>query len=94
MGAELDEALGINVSRGQGSQPKRRKKKVRRKASELPPNLMGEMGEANAMYASGEYNEAAKLLLEVVRQAPNCPDPYQTLGLIYEEMNNTKKALE
>jgi tetratricopeptide (TPR) repeat protein len=31
---------------------------------------------------------------EVIRLAPNNPDPYQTLGMIYEELGNERKALD
>jgi len=34
------------------------------------------------------------MLLDIIRQAPNVSDPYHTLGLIYETMNDKKKALE
>ena len=34
------------------------------------------------------------MLQEVVRQAPAVADPYHTLGLIYEDMVDSKKALE
>ena len=95
MAAELDAALGIQQQGRQGEKRSRKKpKKPRRKASELPPALVGMMGEANTLYATAEYDEAATMLLEVVRLAPSCPDPYQTLGLIYEGMGQHKKALE
>ena len=93
-GAELDAALGLDKQRQPGKPNQKKKRKVRRKPSDLPPQLTGEMGEANALYASGQYQEAATLLQEVIRQAPQCPDPYQTLGLMYEEMGDVKKALE
>jgi tetratricopeptide (TPR) repeat protein len=37
---------------------------------------------------------AVGMLLDIIRQAPNVSDPYHTLGLIYETMNDKKKALE
>ena len=40
------------------------------------------------------YDEAIKLLLEVIKLAPNLPDPYHTLGLLHEASNNPRKALD
>ncbi|EWM25349.1 transcription factor iiic-gamma subunit [Nannochloropsis gaditana] len=41
-----------------------------------------------------EYREALRLLNEVVRQAPTVPDPYQTMGQIYEDQGEIQKAAE
>jgi len=38
----------------------------RRKMSELPRHLAGQMGEANVLYASREYEDARKMLMEVL----------------------------
>ena len=35
-----------------------------------------------------------QLLLEVVRLAPNAPDPYHTLGNIFQVRGDTRKALD
>lgn len=32
--------------------------------------------------------------MEVIRLAPNLPDPYHTLGLLHEAVGNAKKALD
>lgn len=40
------------------------------------------------------YHKAIELLQEVVRQEPGVAAPYHTLGLIYEDMKDPKKALE
>ena len=34
------------------------------------------------------------MFFEVIRRAPNIPDPYTNLGVIYEELNDRKRALE
>lgn len=52
------------------------------------------LGEATMHFAYREFQQAVKLLLEVVRLAPEMPHPYQTLGLIYEEMGQPLKALK
>jgi Tfp pilus assembly protein PilF len=41
----------------------------------------------------GRYGEAAELLTEVIRQAPNAADPYCTMGMIHEDQGDIKKAL-
>ena len=52
------------------------------------------LGEANIHFAYREFQQAVELLLEVVRLAPGMPHPYQTLGLIYEEMGRPLRALK
>lgn len=52
------------------------------------------MGDANICWMSRNFIEAAKLTQEVIRLAPNLPDSYHLLGLIYSDLNNKKKALE
>lgn len=52
------------------------------------------IGEANMLYVSKEYSNAVKLLTDVIKKVPQIPDPYQTLGLIYEDMNDKVKSLE
>lgn len=37
--------------------------------------------------------QAVELLKECVRIAPNVPDSYHTLGLLYDAMSDRKKAL-
>ena len=44
------------------------------------------LGDANLAYATHDFPTAIELLREVIRLAPNNPDPYQTLGMIYEEL--------
>ena len=52
------------------------------------------MGQANLLFTNGKFSEAAKILLELVKQAPKAPDPYNTLGLIHEEIHQHHKALK
>lgn len=46
------------------------------------------------LHHGSRYEEAIKLLLEVIKLAPNLPDPYHTLGLLHEASNNPRKALD
>ncbi|KAH7658015.1 RNA polymerase III transcription factor TFIIIC protein, partial [Dioscorea alata] len=70
-------------------------KRGRRKGSrkKLSPEVSRKIGDATLHYASGDYDKAIPLLEEVVRIAPNLPDAYYILGLIYDAMGNRKKAL-
>ncbi|KAH7678945.1 HCP-like protein [Dioscorea alata] len=71
------------------------KKRGRRKGSrkKLSPGVTRKIGDATLHYASGDYDKAIPLLEEVVRIAPNLPDAYYILGLIYDAMGSRKKAL-
>lgn len=44
--------------------------------------------------SSCRHAEATTLLLAVIREAPNLPDAYHTLGLLYESQGDAKKALD
>lgn len=40
------------------------------------------------------YDEAIDALTEVIKLAPNLADPYHTLGLLYEAIGRSRKALD
>lgn len=63
-------------------------------ASKVPPELAGVLGEANMLYASHQYDEAILLLKDFIKKAPTIPDPYHTLGMIYEDRQDRTKALQ
>lgn len=73
---------------------KRKKMKRRRKKTELPKHLQGLMGEANLKFARGDHQEAINMCLEVIRLAPQAIIPFQTLGMLYEEMGDLEKSLQ
>lgn len=58
----------------------------------LPPNVSALMGQANVAYVQKQYPRAIELYLQVVQRAPASPEPYYSLGLVYEEENNADKA--
>ncbi|CAI9728915.1 general transcription factor 3C polypeptide 3-like [Octopus vulgaris] len=72
----------------------KRIRKQRRKKTELPKHLQGLMGEANLKFARGEHQEAINMCLEVIRLAPQAIVPFQTLGMLYEEMGDLEKSLQ
>jgi general transcription factor 3C polypeptide 3 (transcription factor C subunit 4) len=63
-------------------------------AAKVPPELANVLGEANMLYASHQYDEAILLLKDFIKKAPTIPDPYHTLGMIYEDRQDRIKALQ
>ena len=39
------------------------------------------------------YEQATQLLMEVVKQVPNCTEPYKNLAFIHEEQDDLDKAV-
>lgn len=68
--------------------------KGKRGKGKLPPDVSRMLGEANMCYVSQDFQQAIRMLEEVVRRVPRVADPYHTLGLVYEEMDDQKRALE
>lgn len=97
--------FGIDVTqlwgrsrRRRGKTGKKRRGGTKRKRSvvptKVPPELAGVLGEANMLYASHQYDEAIVLLKDFIKKAPTIPDPYHTLGMIYEDRQDRTKALQ
>ncbi|KAL3663461.1 hypothetical protein V7S43_011350 [Phytophthora oleae] len=85
--------------RGGGSKGRRRRRgghtgKRSVTATKVPPELANVLGEANMLYASHQYDEAITLLKDFIKKAPTIPDPYHTLGMIYEDRQDRIKALQ
>ncbi|CAK4703121.1 hypothetical protein LEN26_003876 [Aphanomyces euteiches] len=80
---------------GKRRQSGRGKRRVRRRtANPVPPEYAQLMGEANAAYISGDHVKAISMLKDFVKKAPTVPDPYHTLGVIYEKLNDRLKAIQ
>ena len=60
----------------------------------LDPALQGLMGEANLRFARGDTDTAIRMCMEVIRQEPGVPEPFQTLSTLYEETGNEEKAFQ
>ncbi|KAL5843128.1 hypothetical protein ACOSQ4_009086 [Xanthoceras sorbifolium] len=58
------------------------------------PQITRLLGEATLHYANGRFEQAISVLKEVVRVAPNLPDSYQMLGLVYKELGDNRKAFD
>ena len=66
----------------------------RGKRKRLNPTLQGLMGEANLRFARGDVENAIKMCMEVIRQDPGAPEPFQTLSTLYEETGEFEKSLQ
>ena len=76
---------------------RRRSKRSRKRSTNrlykqrMPADVEIMMGEANLQYMSKEFQAALKILTEVIRRSPSSPEPYEVMGLIYEEMAETAR---
>ncbi|XP_077231618.1 tetratricopeptide repeat (TPR)-containing protein [Tasmannia lanceolata] len=93
-GASICEIMEV-MNFGSRRKSRKLKKRGRRKGSKnkLSPEVTRKLGDATLHYAFGRYDEAIQVLKEVVQLAPNLPDPYHTLGLVYNAIGDKKKAL-
>ncbi|KAK7396720.1 hypothetical protein VNO78_17878 [Psophocarpus tetragonolobus] len=90
--AEIMEAMNYCGMRKRSRKPKKR---GRRKGSKnkIDPKFTRMLGDANLHYASGHYDKAKAVLLEVVRLAPNLPDSYRSLGYVYSSLQDYDRAM-
>ncbi|XP_050223397.1 uncharacterized protein LOC126673340 [Mercurialis annua] len=89
---EILQAINHGTRRRKSRKPKKR---GRRKGSkkQLSPEITKMLGYATVASAHGRYEEAMSALKEVIRVAPHVPESYHTLGIIYELLGNTEKAM-
>lgn len=52
------------------------------------------MGEANLRFARGDKDTAIRMCMEVIRQDPTAPEPFQTLSTLYEETGEHERSLQ
>ncbi|UKK02654.2 transcription factor [Theileria orientalis] len=72
---------------------KKKKKKTASQSSKLNPELEKLLQEATDLYLNKNFEEAVKILKELVRRAPGLHDPFHMLGLIYQnEFNDVTTA--
>lgn len=70
------------------------RKRGRGKKNIIPPDVARMLGEANMCYVAQDFPKAITLLEKVIHRFPRASEPYHTLGLVYEEMGDDKRALE
>lgn len=80
---------GRKKARTEGEGARNRNRRFRR---QLPPALVGLMGEANLRYARGEKDLAEKMCYEIIRQVPTASEPFHTLAQINEK--DVEKSLQ
>ena len=56
--------------------------------------FQGLMGEANLRFAKGDQETAIKMCMEVIRQDPAAPEPFQTLSTIYDTSGEFEKSVQ
>ena len=87
--SDLDEfIMSTNVSGSLG------KKKGRKTNRSIPAAISELVGLANSAFFKKDFNTAIDLLEEAVRLAPGVAEPFHTLGAIYDEMGDQKRAIE
>uniref|UniRef100_A0A0A0LGB1 General transcription factor 3C polypeptide 3 n=1 Tax=Cucumis sativus TaxID=3659 RepID=A0A0A0LGB1_CUCSA len=93
-GASFDEILEA-MNYGSRRKLKEPKKRGRRKGSKkkLNRDVTKLLGDATLCYAQGEHEKAISLLRQVVLRAPDLPDSYHTLGLVYNAIGDDVKAM-
>jgi general transcription factor 3C polypeptide 3 (transcription factor C subunit 4) len=65
-----------------------------KKKYKMPPLMAALVGEANMAFANGEDAKALEYLLRVIQECPNAPEPFMTVGLIYEDRKQPDQAVE
>ncbi|CAN1266231.1 General transcription factor 3C polypeptide 3 [Linum perenne] len=94
-GATFEEIMEAMTYGMRKRKSRKHKKNGRRKGSKnkLSPEITRMLGDATVHYVHRHYEEAISVLKEVVRLAPHVPDSYHTLGLIYNALGNSAKAM-
>ena len=62
--------------------------------SNLPPEIVQQLGDAEKFYIEGNNAEAIKILSNITKQAPRHAEPYKILALIYEEIHADVQVLQ
>eukprot|EP01126_Amoeba_proteus_P024721 TRINITY_DN2482_c0_g2_i1.p1 TRINITY_DN2482_c0_g2~~TRINITY_DN2482_c0_g2_i1.p1 ORF type:complete len:237 (-),score=60.65 TRINITY_DN2482_c0_g2_i1:119-829(-) len=91
-GASVEEIFGS--AEVESLIPSVAKKQRKKNKNSVPDELMKLMGEANFLYAENRINEAIPLLKDIVKNRPEFPDPYLTLGNIYRNRKERRKAVK
>ena len=85
----FDEIVNI----GSVKSKRRQRSSTYKKRSDLPQHLYGCMGEANKAAVADDYPRAIELCERVIKEAPFVAAPYRTLGMVYANQGDQRKAL-
>ena len=88
------ECFESELEDSQKSQLRRRRKGPGARRKRLDPALQGLMGEANLRAARGDTDTAERMCMEVIRQDPTAPEPFQALATLYEEQGELERSLQ
>ena len=92
---ERERIRGIYSGKGRRFNKRRKLGRTKHyKMKNVSEEALQKQGEANMLYASGDFKRAAELLVEVVRTAPSLTDSYHTLGLVHEGLGNLEKSMQ
>lgn len=91
---EPDQQVIVEMNQKSEKKVEKKERKKRKKRSDLPKYLESSMGEASMTLALGKHEEAIQKCMEIVRQAPDASKPFQTLGMIYDDMGDVQKSLQ
>ncbi|KAJ3162863.1 transcription factor TFIIIC subunit tfc4 [Geranomyces michiganensis] len=86
---EISETVGTDDWGGKA----RRRRKVRRKKTELTDEQAEIVGQANLAYSDGRHFEAVGLLHKVIQGAPNAYQAWATLAILHDELGDADRAL-
>ena len=68
--------------------------KIKHYSDRLTAEFKSLMGEANLCLAKGDRGTAKNICLEIIRNIPDSPAPYETLSVIFEEENNLYESVQ
>ncbi|KAL3150393.1 hypothetical protein ABBQ32_000232 [Trebouxia sp. C0010 RCD-2024] len=94
---DVAEHLGLSSGRGRKRKSKNKHRPSKGKGSRtkpIPEEISRKLGEANLHYANSRHQEAIALLKAVIKEAPNLPAAWHTMGWVHEARGNMQKALD
>jgi len=94
------EAMGLTPAANRRAEKRRHSNKLKRlqagkssKGYGMPEQAVEMLGSGNMKYVEGNYQEAEKLFMDCIRQAPSFPDAYSSLSRLYEETGDAMKSM-
>ena len=94
------EAMGLTPAPNRRAEKRRHSNKLKRlqagkgsKGYGMPEQAVEMLGSGNMKYVEGNYQEAEKLFMDCIRQAPSFPDAYSSLSRLYEETGDAMKSM-
>lgn len=92
--SEREESEGSEESEDGEPRTRESKRTNDTQPRKLPEAVKRLIGEASMSYVRKNYSQATECALTAIRLAPQVADSYQTLGMIYSDLNDRKTARE